>query len=95
MLALGGKSNSRRVETVLLAPVIALSGAMSNSQRIEEHTMTTNAVKQAPTTSLAVASAIFGVAAIAIASRAIEDQALTLLHVGSSLVSSLVSIRKL
>jgi len=47
------------------------------------------AVKQAPTIGLAAAIATFGVAAIAIASRAIEDRTLALLHVGSSLVSSL------
>jgi len=51
--------------------------------------MTSNAVKQAPTVGLAVAIATFGVAGIAIASRAVEDRALALLHVGSSLVSNL------
>jgi uncharacterized membrane protein YfcA len=51
--------------------------------------MTSNAVKQAPTVGLTVATATFAVAGIAIASRAVEDRALALLHVGSSLVSSL------
>src|SRR6516162_7296395 len=47
------------------------------------------AVKRAPITSFSVAVATFGVAGIAIASRAIEDGASALLHIGSSLVSSL------
>jgi hypothetical protein len=51
--------------------------------------MTSNAVKQAPAIGLAVAIATFGVAGIAISSRAVEDRAMALLHVGSSLVSSL------
>ena len=51
--------------------------------------MTSNAVKQAPTIGFAVAIATFGVAGIAIASRAVEDRAMALLHAGSSLVSSL------
>ena len=51
--------------------------------------MTSNAVKQAPTIGFAVAIATFGVAGIAIASRAVEDRASALLHVGSSLVSNL------
>ena len=51
--------------------------------------MTSNAVKQAPTVGLGVAIATFGVAGMAIASRAVEDRALALLHVGSSLVSNL------
>ena len=51
--------------------------------------MTSNAVKQAPTVGLGVAIATFGVAGMAITSRAVEDRALALLHVGSSLVSSL------
>jgi hypothetical protein len=51
--------------------------------------MTSNAVKQAPAIGLAVAIATFGVAWIAIASRAVEDRAMALLHVASSLVSSL------
>jgi uncharacterized membrane protein YfcA len=51
--------------------------------------MTSNAVKQAPTIGLAVAIATFGVAGIAIASRAVDDRAMALLHAGSSLVSSL------
>ena len=51
--------------------------------------MMTNAVKRGPITSLSVAIATFGVAGLAIASRAVEDRAMALLHVGSSLVSSL------
>ena len=51
--------------------------------------MTSNAVKQAPTIGLAFAIATFGVAGIAIASRAVEDRAMALLQAGSSLVSSL------
>ena len=51
--------------------------------------MTSNAVKQAPTIGFAVAIATFGVAGIAIASRAVEDRAMALLHAGSSLVPSL------
>jgi uncharacterized membrane protein YfcA len=43
-------------------------------------------MKQAPIMSLAVASATFAVAGIAIAWRTVEDQALALLHVGSSVV---------
>ena len=46
-------------------------------------------VKRAPITSLSVAIATFGVAGIAIAPRAVEDRAIALLHIGSSLVSSL------
>jgi hypothetical protein len=51
--------------------------------------MTNNAVKQAPIISLSIVIATFSVAGIAIASRVLEDRALALLHVGSSLVSSL------
>jgi uncharacterized protein len=51
--------------------------------------MTSNAVKQAPAIGLAVAIATFSVAGIAISSRAVEDRAMTLLHFGSSLLSSL------
>ena len=47
------------------------------------------AVKRAPITSLSVAIATFGIAGIAIASRAVEDRAMALLHAGSSLVPSL------
>jgi uncharacterized protein len=56
---------------------------------MEERKMTSNAVKHAPIMSLAVAIATFSVAGIAIASRVAEDRAFALLHVGSSLVSSL------
>jgi uncharacterized protein len=56
---------------------------------IYEGKMTSNTFKQAPIRSLAVASATFAVAGIAIAWRAVNDQASALLHVGSSLVSSL------
>ena len=51
--------------------------------------MTSNAVKQTPTIGLAIAITTFGVAGIAMASRAVEDRAMALLHAGSSLVLSL------
>ena len=51
--------------------------------------MTGNAAKQAPIMSLSAAAITFAVAGIAISSRAVEDCALALLQVGSSLVSSL------
>jgi uncharacterized membrane protein YfcA len=51
--------------------------------------MTSNSIKHAPTIGLSVAIATFSFAGIAIASRAVDDRAVTLLHVGSSLVSRL------
>ena len=51
--------------------------------------MRSNAVKQASTIGLTVGIASFGVAEIATASRSVEDSTMTLLHAGSSLVSSL------
>jgi uncharacterized membrane protein YfcA len=53
--------------------------------------MTGIAVKRPPIISLSVTIATFMAVGVAIASRAFEDHALVLLHVGSSLVSSLGS----
>ena len=47
------------------------------------------AVKRAPVTDIGVAFATFAVAGIVVAPQTIEDSALALLHIGSSLVSSL------
>ena len=51
--------------------------------------MTRTAVKQAPIIGLSIIIATFGVAGIAIARGTVQGNALALLHVGASLVSSL------